>query len=80
MLIKNWKQAYKMHSVQLAAIVATVAGLEPFIPQLAAFLPDGWASVAAVLIVVARLASQNKLHETTPKELWDEAMRDKDLL
>jgi hypothetical protein len=78
MIIENWKSAYRMHSVQLASALALVAGLEPFIPQLAAMLPDGWASFAAVLIIVARLASQKSLQKTTPQEVWDEAMKAKD--
>lgn len=74
-MIENWKKAYKMHSVQLAIIVATIAGFEPFIPQLAAFLPKGWVSGAAMLIVIARLIKQGSLKDTTPQEVWDETVR-----
>jgi hypothetical protein len=79
MLIENWKQAYKMASIWVTSIVAFLAGLEPFIPKLAEFLPEGWVFFAALLIIAARLAKQKKLHDTTPKELWDETMRKKDL-
>lgn len=76
-MIENWKQAYRMHSVQLAAIVAFLAGLEPFIPQLAEVLPDGWASVAAGLIIVARLAKQKSLRRTTLEQILDDMARAK---
>lgn len=76
-MIENWKQAYRMHSVQLAALVAFLAGLEPFIPQLAEFLPDGWASAAAGLIIVARLAKQNGLRRTTIEQILDDIAESK---
>lgn len=74
-MIQNWKQAYKFASVQLAVLVAIIAGIEPFFPVLSENLPDGWASAAAVLIVVARLIQQKSLETSTPQSVWDEAMR-----
>lgn len=77
-MIENWKHAYKMHSVQLAALIAIVAGLEPFVPELQGKLPEAWVSVAAVLVVVARLMRQSSLATKTPQEVWDEAVKAKE--
>jgi hypothetical protein len=46
-MIENWKQAYKFTSVQLAVVLAIVAGIEPYFPLLSKSLPEGWASVGA---------------------------------
>jgi hypothetical protein len=75
MMIENWKSAHKMYSVQIAAALGAIAGLEPFFPQISEHLPPGWGAVFAVLFVVARLARQDKLKETTPQELWDETLK-----
>lgn len=77
-MIQDWKKAHKMHSVQLAALIAVVAGLEPLIPELHGRLPDHWVSIAAVLVVVARLVRQKSLETPTLDEVWDEAMRAKE--
>ena len=77
-MIQNWKKFYRMHSVQLAVALGVLAGLEPYVPMLASVLPAAWVPIAALLIVVARLVRQGKLEETTPTEVWDEAMKARD--
>jgi hypothetical protein len=58
MMISNWKQAYKFLSVQLLAVLIALASLEPFVPQIAALLPDHWVPIFGALVIVARVISQ----------------------
>lgn len=58
MLIKNWKEAWKLFSVQLMVVIGLVAAAEPYLPQLAEVLPDAWVAYAAPVVVLARLISQ----------------------
>lgn len=60
-LIPNWQEAWKMVSVQLMALIALVAACEPYLPQLQRSLPDGWASYALPVVILARLIKQNNL-------------------
>jgi hypothetical protein len=45
-------------SVWLLGLAATIAGLEPFLPELAKVLPEHWYGYASVLILVARVIQQ----------------------
>lgn len=72
-MIENWKKAYRLNSVRIAVALAFVSGLEPYVPWLASILPTGWVPVVAVAIVVARLVTQKKLHQTTPDAILAEA-------
>lgn len=45
-------------SVWLLGLAATIAGLEPFLPELAKVLPAHWYGYASVLILVARVIQQ----------------------
>lgn len=74
-MIENWKKAYRLHSVQVAAAFGILGLLEPFFPEISKHLPPGWAAGLAVLLIVARLAKQDKLKETTPQELWNETLK-----
>ena len=57
-IIKNWRAAPRMLSVQLAAATAAVAALEPVIPALQAALPPAWAAYASLAIALARVVQQ----------------------
>lgn len=59
-LIPNWKQAYKLSSVQLGTAVAVVAAADQWLPGLSGFLPPGVYAVLSALIVIARLIAQPK--------------------
>lgn len=54
-LIEGWNRAWRFGSVQWATVLAILAGLEPELPRLAAFLPDRWAMWLAIVVIVARL-------------------------
>lgn len=58
MLIENWKEAWKLFSVQLMVVIGLIAAAEPYLPQLAAVLPEAWVAYAAPVVVLARLISQ----------------------
>lgn len=60
-LIPEWKQAYKFVSVQLAALMTVLLGLEQFAPQIAAYLPPEWQLILSGAILVARIVQQAKV-------------------
>lgn len=57
-LIKNWRAAPRLLSVQIAAATAAVAALEPVVPALQAALPPAWAAYASLAIALARVVQQ----------------------
>lgn len=75
-MIENWKQLYRMHSVQLAAIVACVAGLEAYLPSFEAAVPPWAYAIASIAVIVARVISQPKLR--APDQLRLEVERAND--
>lgn len=60
-IIRNWRKAWRMLSVQLAALIVAVAAAEPFLPQLREVLPPNWYAFAAGAVIVARLVAQPKV-------------------
>lgn len=60
-LIENWRSAWRMLSVQVAALLALVAAAYDYLPVLQTYLPEGWIKYAALLVIVARLIKQPKL-------------------
>lgn len=61
-LIPNWKQAHKLWSVRMAAVTATVAGLDWLVPTLSDMVPK-WAYFAlSASVVVARIVQQEQGH------------------
>ncbi len=74
-LIDNWKRAWKLHSVQLNALVAALSAVFLALPRedqlaLIGFHPiDGQTATAALVIIVTvlqtlvRLMAQPELHE-----------------
>lgn len=61
-LIQNWRSAWRMLSVQAAALLAIVAAAYEHLPALQTYLPEGWVKYAALAVVVARIVQQPKLH------------------
>lgn len=61
-LIPDWRKAYRMLSVQAAALLALVAAAYDHLPTLQAYLPEGWVKWAALAVIAARIIKQDKLH------------------
>lgn len=61
-LIPNWRKAYRMLSVQAAALLALVAAAYDHLPVLHTYLPEGWVKWAALAVIAARIIKQDKLH------------------
>lgn len=61
-LIENWKSAWRMLSVQSAALLAVLAAAYEYLPALQTYLPEGWTKYAALLVIAARLVKQPELH------------------
>lgn len=60
-LVTNWRQAWRMHSMQLAALIVVLASIESFLPQLQPLLPPKVYAGLGVAVMVARLIQQAKL-------------------
>lgn len=61
-LIENWRNAWRMLSVQAAALLGIVAAAYEYLPALQAYLPEGWVKYAALLVILARVVKQESLH------------------
>lgn len=62
-LIPEWRSAWRFLSVQIAALVAILAALYDYVPQLQAWLPPGWMKWAGLVVILARVIHQPKLHQ-----------------
>ena len=60
-LVKNWRQAWRMYSVQLSALIVVLATMETFLPQLQPLLPPKVYAGLGVAVMVARILQQAKL-------------------
>lgn len=60
-LIKNWRQAWRMYSMWLSALIVLLATMETFMPQLQPLLPPKVYAGLGVAVMVARLIQQAKL-------------------
>lgn len=60
-LIEEWRSAYKYVSIQLAALLALLVSLEPFLPQITTYLPSHWQAYLSIAILVARVIQQAKI-------------------
>lgn len=65
-LIENWRSAWRMLSVRVAALLALVAAAYDYLPALQTYLPEGWVKYAALLVIAARLVKQPDLHADDP--------------
>jgi hypothetical protein len=61
-LIENWRNAWRMLSVQAAALLGIVAAAYDYLPTLQTYLPEGWVKYAALLVILARVVKQESLH------------------
>lgn len=60
-LIENWRSAWRMLSVQAAALLAILASAHDYLPALQTYLPDGWVKYAALVVILARVVKQERL-------------------
>lgn len=61
-LIENWRSAWRMLSVQAAALLAVLAAAYDYLPTLQTYLPEGWVKYAALVVILARVVKQESLH------------------
>lgn len=57
-LIDNWKDAWKLSSVQAGAAITGLAIAEQVLPALQAVLPTGIYGILGVLVMIARVVLQ----------------------
>jgi len=57
-LIEDWKQSWKLLSVQLAAALALLDVAYEYLPAVQSYLPEGWVRWIALTIIVARVIKQ----------------------
>jgi hypothetical protein len=66
-LVANWKSAWKMYSVRLAAILAVLGVLQTSLPMFQDFLPPLTFAVLTTLlsaaVVIGRVVYQPQLHQ-----------------
>lgn len=60
-LIENWRKAWRMHSIQLSALIVVLAGLESFMPELQQYLPPKVYAALGLAVMIARMFQQAKL-------------------
>ena len=60
-LIDNWKDAWKLSSVQAGGAIAVLGVAEQLMPQLQAVLPPVAYGVLGLVVMVARVVLQPKL-------------------
>jgi hypothetical protein len=58
MLIHNWKQAYKLFSVQAAAALVALEVAGDYLPELKEYLGDDFGKWLGLGIIVARIIRQ----------------------
>lgn len=62
-LIENWKQAWRMTSVQMGGAIAVLAVVEQVMPALQAVLPPIAYAVLGAGVMIARVVLQPKLSQ-----------------
>ena len=65
-LIEEWQKAYKFFTVQLAAMLVLLDIAYDYLPDVQAYLPEGWAKWFALAIIVARVVKQRSSGDVTP--------------
>jgi hypothetical protein len=58
-LIENWREAHRLLSVQLAALLGLISFAYDYLPAVQQYLPAGWVKYLATAIIVARIVKQN---------------------
>lgn len=65
-LIEEWQKAYKFFTVQLAAMLVLLDIAYEYLPDVQAYLPEGWVKWFALAIIVARVVKQRSSGDVTP--------------
>ena len=60
--IPDWRDAWRFFSVWAAGATAVLATVYDYLPDIRAYVPDGWVKWAALLIIAARI-----VHQSTPR-------------
>lgn len=58
-VIKEWKQAWRLYSVQLAGVLVALDVLNDHLPMMHAYLPDAWVRWFALAIILGRVIRQS---------------------
>lgn len=62
MLIDDWKQAWRLLSVQVAAALVTLEVAGDYLPEIKEYLGDDYAKWVGLAIIVARIIRQTPTH------------------
>lgn len=65
-LIENWKQAWRLRSVQLAGLLVFVDFTYEYLPVMQMYLPEAWVRWTGLAIIVARIVRQ-RMPSAPPK-------------
>jgi hypothetical protein len=57
-LIDDWKQAWRLFSVQVAAVLVTLEVAGDYLPEIKEYLGDDYAKWVGLAIIVARVIRQ----------------------
>lgn len=60
LLIEDWKRAWRLGSIWLAAALGLLDAASEYLPMVKTYLPEGWVKWIAIAIIVARLLKQRK--------------------
>lgn len=59
-LVSNWRDFYKWYTIHALGIVGAIAFAYDYIHTVREYLPDGWFKYALIVVLIARLISQEK--------------------
>lgn len=65
-LIEEWQKAYKLFTIQLAALLALLDVAYEYLPAVQTYLPEGWVKWFALAIIVARVIKQKSSGDAAP--------------
>lgn len=57
-LIEDWTRAWRLLSVQLAALLAVLDAAYEYLPAVQQYLPEGWVRWLALAIIAGRVIRQ----------------------
>jgi hypothetical protein len=61
-LIREWKQAHQITSVQIGVVIAVLGAADQWLPMVQGFIAPWMFGVLGAVGVIARLVVQPKLH------------------
>lgn len=59
--IEDWQRAWRLLSVQLAALLAALDVAYDYLPAVQQYLPDGWVRWLALAIIAGRVIQQTSV-------------------